>query len=538
MPKPSFVLAPWLERIKVYQKEIEKILDQKKNILFLVPEISFLKRNYEFLKNAFLGKIEIILLRSGLKRSEYLKNWEKIFYKQYSLDGLHQGMQSKTQSTPSNLVLGTRLAVFAPFENLGLIILDQEENINYKQYDRSPFYHTREVALKLADLFKTKIILGSQTPSLESYKKIKEKKYQLIQISPKATNIQTTIVDLNQERLKGNFSIFSEILLEKIKKKLREKKKILLFVNRKGLANFIFCQNCGWIEKCPNCNISLTAHFEKNTNTASSYLSNVAASAKSYLACHHCNYSKAIPLICPICQGSELKSSGFGSQRVEREIKKIFPKNRILRIDQDSFEFDNKKETAVQIEKAEIIIATQMIFGQPLPSFGLSALIQIDQSLNLPYFKSLERTFQISWKLKNRSEDFLVQSYNPEIFLIQALIKNDLDFFYQRELEQRKKTAYPPFGKLIKLFYRDKNSENVKRQGEKELGHLKKILKEFKNQLLIFGPSLFPKEHNKYKIQLVLKLPLNDSLVKQVSQILLENLPLEWRIDVDPESLI
>lgn len=535
MSKPSFILALWPERIKVYQKEIKKILDQKKNILFLVPEISFLKRNYKFLKNIFLDKIEIILLHSSLKRSEYLKNWEQIIHKRYSLS-------QKTQSTSSSLVLGTRLAIFAPFKNLGLIILDQEENINYKQYDRNPFYHTREVVLKLAELFKTKIILGSQTPSLESYKKIKEKKYQLIQISSKTTNIFPIVIDLNQERLKGNFSIFSEILLEKIKKKLKEKKKILLFVNRKGLANFVFCQNCGWIEKCPNCNISLTAHFETDANTASSYLSNAETNnpqkIKSYLVCHHCNYSRPIPLACPICQGSELKSSGFGSQRVEREIKKIFPKNKILRIDQDSFESDDEKKTAIQIEKAEIIIATQMIFGQPLPSFGLSALIQIDQSLNLPYFKSLERTFQISWKLKNQSESFLIQSYNPENFLIQALIKNDLDFFYQKELEQREKTAYPPFGKLIKLFYRDKNSENAKKQGEKELEHLKKILEKFKNQLLIFGPSLFPKEHNKYKIQLVLKLPLNDFLIKQVSQILLKNLPLEWRIDVDPESLI
>ncbi len=494
----NFLLHYLLEERKnqVYLSLIQNYLKKDKQTIIAVPELIDIKKLTELLEKHF-DKDLIVGLHSGLSKGKFFKSWLKI------------------RNNQAKIIIGTRYAVFAPASNLGLIIIDKEHNDSHKQWDQNPRYHDRDIALKLSELTKCKILLSSSSPSIEVY----YENFKLIDLDQKTKLCPIKIVDMRDELRKGNYSVFSETLQDAITKTFQEGKKIFLLINKRGAARAVICRDCGHIAKCSNCDIPLTYHTDYS------------------LICHNCNHQERMKVKCPNCQGVRFKYVGSGTQKIEAELKKLTPDAKTIRIDSDA-DISKDIEQKIYSGDFQVIVGTKLALKYlDLSKLGFAGIISADVLLGIPDFRSLEKTYQLINGLHiNLSEkaELIVQTRNPENYAIKAAKNNDYEKFYSQEIEQRKALTYPPFSQLVKLSFRDLNQKKSLETAKSLLKLLERNQKEKLEDITISGP--FTKRAGKFYISfIILKIPIK--LFKESYEIL-NLVPDIWTIDINPESLL
>ena len=500
-------------KTEIYLRALAQVIAAGKRGICLIPEIALTQQTVERFASRFPGRVAV--LHSGLSPGEQFDEW------QWIMEG------------NCDVVIGPRSALFAPLSNLGLIIIDEEHEWTYKQEDKTPRYHARDVAIKLAQLSNAVVILGSATPDVGSFHKAQQGEYQLVELKERITPRgysplpEVSIIDLREELKVGNTSLFSRFLLAAMQETLAQSEQIILFLNRRGTATFVRCRSCGFVFRCPRCSIAFTYH-----------------SLEKRLICHRCRYSIPVPRSCPQCFQHHLSFMGIGTQRIEEEMGYFFPEARLLRWDRDVITRKYAHEELLKDfrdHKADVLIGTQMIAkGLDLPQVTLAGIISADTGLNFPDFRSSERTFQLLCQVAGRAGrgikagKVIIQTYSPENYAIQAAAKHDYRAFYQQEIKYRQEYNYPPFSQLIRLVYAHTNNDRCHLAAEK-MSHfiLKEKEKRGLSDLNLIGPTpAFPARiRGRYRWQIIL-------CACNPAQVLTEvTLPQGWVIDVDPVGL-
>jgi primosomal protein N' (replication factor Y) len=501
-------------KTEIYLRALAQVIAAGKRGICLIPEIALTQQTVERFASRFPGRVAV--LHSGLSLGEQFDEW------QWIVEG------------NCDVVIGPRSALFAPLTSLGLIIIDEEHEWTYKQEDKSPRYHARDVAIKLAQLSDAAVIMGSATPDIGSFHKAQQGEYQLVELKERITPRgysplpEVGIVDLREELKAGNTSLLSRSLLAAMKETLAQGEQTVLFLNRRGTATFVRCRNCGFVFRCPRCSIALTYH-----------------SVEKRLICHRCRYSIPVPQSCPRCSRRNLRFLGIGTQRVEEEIRHFFPEARLLRWDRDVITKRYAHEELLKNfrdHKADVLIGTQMIAkGLDLPQVTLAGVISADTGLNFPDFRSSERTFQLLCQVAGRAGrgvkagKVIIQTYSPDNYIIEAAAKHDYLGFYYKEIDYRRRYNYPPFSQLIRLVYSHTNEELCRREAKK-LHRL--ILDEKAREGMvnfnIIGPvpAFAFRARGRYRWQLFLRGPDSTRMLAWLS------LPRGWTIDVDPVGMV
>ena len=527
-------------KTEIYLRALEAILVQGKRGIALVPEISLTPQTIRRFGARFPNRIAVV--HSKLSEGERFDTWRRC------RDGL------------VDIVIGARSALFAPLPNLGLIVLDEEHDPAYKQ-DVAPHYHARDTAIELARRVGATVILGSATPDLESYYRATRGEIKLLElpkrvmghrgvIESEITNYQlparklhihkldadarylnlppVEIVDLRAELKAGNRSMFSRALQREMTRVLAAKEQAILFLNRRGTATFILCRDCGNVFKCKRCNNPMTYHGVGDA-----------------LVCHHCNRRDRVPTQCPNCKSARIRYFGVGTEKVEQEIQNLFPHAKTLRWDLDVTRGKDSHESILENfvnRRADILIGTQMIAkGLDLPFVTLVGVISADTALNLPDFRSSERTFQLLTQVAGRAGrsmlggKVIVQTYAPDNYAIVAASQHDYHAFYEREIAFRREQGYPPFNRLIRLLFTHPSAS--KAQAE-----VARIHRELTNRITQRGipdialigpaPAFFAKERGNFRYQILVRGREPHALVADVP------LPFGWRVDVDPVSVL
>ncbi|QIC48745.1 primosomal protein N' [Lysinibacillus sphaericus] len=504
-------------KTEVYLQAIQKVLNEGKEAIMLVPEISLTPQMTERFRSRF-GEM-VAVMHSGLSVGEKYDEWRKV-------------QQGKVR-----VVVGARSAIFAPFTNIGLIILDEEHESTYKQED-SPRYHARDVAIWRSEYYNCPVILGSATPGLESFARAKKGVYTLLSLKLRALHqsLPTVFIsDMREELRQGNRSMFSQSLIEAIRIRLEKKEQMVLFLNRRGYSSFVLCRDCGTVVQCPNCDISLTYH--RTTEK---------------LKCHYCGYEEHVPQICPQCQSDHIRYFGTGTQKVEEEIYKLFPEARVLRMDVDTTKHKGAHEeilAAFGEGQADILLGTQMIAkGLDFPNITLVGVLSADTSLHLPDYRAAERTFQLLTQVSGRAGrhdkpgEVIIQTYTPEHYAIELAKTQDYEPFYEREMFLRRRSSYPPYYyvALVQISHEDVMvaAEYAGRMADWLRGNLS-------NQVAIIGPTTasIARLQNRYRYQCLIKYKIEPNLIP-VLQRLLAMYRAEWikqgilmTVDLDPSTI-
>lgn len=490
-------------KTEMYKKLIQAEFAKGKQSLLLVPEISLTPQLVKYFEGTFKN---ISVIHSKISEAKRAEEWKKI----------HSG--------ESVLIIGSRSSLFYPFKDLGLIVMDEEHEWSYKQ-ESSPRYHARDVALKISEITKAKLVFGSATPSVETMYRAKNGDYDLYTMKDRIHGTalpNVEVVDMREELKKRNFSIFSDALEQKIASALANKEQVILFLNRRGSASASVCRDCGLALSCKNCDSKLTYHTSKF-----SY---------STLVCHHCGITTKMPDYCPNCNSVRIKHFGIGTEKVELELKALFPNARVARADRDTM---NQKDSYEKLhedlnaENIDILIGTQMIGkGFDIAKVSLVGVILADLGLHIPDFRAAERSFQLLTQVAGRAGrrekqgEVLIQTYSPEHISIKFSKDHDYDSFYEQEISSREKAKLPPFGKCIKLMYSDKSRDICIAQAEKLLSKLSSD----ENHETFIAPALIEKINNKFHWNLLIQGAEPATLIKKLAQDDLTG----WKIDVDP----
>jgi len=434
-------------KTEIYIHLIQKALDEGKQVLYLVPEIALTTQLTTRLKRVFGKRLGVY--HSRFSDAERVEIWNNV-------------LNDKSY----DVIIGVRSSVFLPFRQLGLVIVDEEHETSYKQYDPSPRYHARNAAIVLASMHGAKTLLGSATPSIESYFNAETGKYGLVELHQRHEEMQLPeimVVDTKEayhkKRMEGHFS---DVLIEKIAKALGNKEQIILFQNRRGYAPYIECKACAYVPKCKNCDVSLTVHKVFNT-----------------LTCHYCGYTEPIPTVCPVCKTPNLNTKGFGTEKIEDEIRHIFPEARVSRMDLDTTRSKKSYEKLIsdfEQHKVDILIGTQMVTkGLDFEHVSLVGILNADNLLNFPDFRAHERAYQLMAQVsgragrKNKRGLVVLQTSQPEHTVIGQVIRNDYAAMYKLQTEERKQFKYPPYFRMIQITLRHKDVQVVK-QAAFEMG--------------------------------------------------------------------
>ena len=503
-------------KTEIYLQAIGRAVKEGKSAIMLVPEISLTPQTVEHFKSRFGKKVAVF--HSRLSAGERLRQWQKI----------KQGR--------ATIVVGARSAVFSPVKRLGIIIVDEEHENSYKQ-DDSPRYHARDVAIARAKISQAVVILGSATPSLESYYKAKKGVYKLVRLSRRIEDRMapsTQIVDMRKEiKPKGKTQIFSHLLEESINARLARNEAMILFLNRRGFSTFVNCKNCGYVLRCKFCRIPLTYHFHKDS-----------------LICHYCGYQQKTDKICPQCKSGYLSYFGIGTQKIESEVARIFPQAGASRMDTDSVRLKGSHQKILgefKEGKINILIGTQMIAkGLHIPRVTLVGVVSADSTLNLPDFRASERTFQLLMQVAGRAGrggkkgEVIIQTYSPDNYSIRAASEHDFEGFYNREITSRKELGFPPYCHLVNLIFRGKSEQQVVKQAKA----LAKILKKSKPKgIKVVGPASLPlpKLRGKFRWHIIIKgkeVGLINKFLHQGLKRVRTARGVIFKVDVDPISML
>ena len=494
----------------VYIKLIEQILLQKKQAILLVPEISLTPQVTKIFKSHF-GSI-VAILHSALSDGEKYDEWRKIERKEVSI------------------VIGARSAVFAPFDNLGIIIIDEEHSSTYKQ-ENTPRYNTIDIAIKRAKTYNCPLILGSATPSVDSYTRAKAGIYKLLEMKKRPNNNIPTVhlVNMQEEYKKGN-RVFSELLIQKINDRIQKHEQIIILLNRRGFSTVITCKSCGFTHKCPNCDIPLTYH--KNVNS---------------MKCHYCDYTAPKLNICPICKSKDINSLGLGTEKLEELLKKEFAHSKVIRMDQDTTRNKGNYEKIINDfsdEKYNILVGTQMIAkGLDFPKVTLVCVINGDASLNIPDYKSAERTYSLLSQISGRAGrsdlngEVIIQGFNLEHYSVISAKNHDYITFYNEEIKIRKILKYPPYYNLCYVKVSSKDNKMLLDESSKIAAYLKNSLP----NNIILGPSFasMPKVNNVYYMGIIIKYKNTKELYEPLKFINKKyiNKKVDVNIDLNPYKI-
>jgi primosomal protein N' (replication factor Y) len=488
------------DKKQIYLELAKRLSLSGKQILLITPEINNLNDLTALFKKYFSNDL-VAILHGDLSNGEYFSEWEKI------------------RNNQAKIILGTRIAIFAPVDNLGLIILDREHDSSHKQWDQNPRYHDREIAEKLVELTNVKLLLSDSAPSLESYYKIKNNDYELLELRD-ADIIKPKIIDMREEVRGRNYSPISESLKEAIEKTLEEKKQIFLFINRRGTSTSAICEDCGYVFKCPDCKLPLTYHGDK------------------YLKCHNCNFKQGVPLFCPSCRGPEIKFLGTGTQKIENEIRKIDSNIKIARIDIDTQKKNQAEQKYCSVD-CDVIIGTQLALKSlDWTRIGLVGIVSADTILYLPDFRSSERTYQLFSDIIYKASEYspaakiIIQTRKPENYALMALLKSDPGIFYDEELKDREDFHYPPYSQLIKLIFQHPNEKKVIYESRRLWMGLNKKIESLKGiEISQPQPIYSVKVRGRYRYQIIVK-------IRDKRYQILDTIPDNWIIDINPDSLL
>ncbi len=428
-------------KTEVYIKLIEKFLAQEGQVLFLLPEVGISTQLVQRL-TAYFGN-QVAVYHSRYSHNERLEVWNQVLQ----------------QSEKAKVVIGTRLSVFLPFQDLRLVVIDEEHDANYKQHDPAPRYHGRDAAVVLAMQHKAKVLMGSATPSLESYYNAEQKKYGLVELTKRYTNVllpEILLVDIKDKyKRKQMTGHFSDQLIDEINQALSLEEQVILFQNRRGFSPVVECMTCGAVPECPHCDVSLTYHKYRNE-----------------LRCHYCGYTLPMPKQCVRCHSVDLNTKGFGTEQVEEELNELFPNKRIARMDQDTtrgkYAYEKLIE-AFESKQIDILVGTQMLAkGFDFDNVNLVGIMNADNSLYHPDFRAHERAFQMMTQIAGRSGRFdkkgkvVIQTFNPYHNIIQQVTNYDYKSMYKEQMYERHNFQYPPFYRLIRLTLKHRDFEKLR----------------------------------------------------------------------------
>ncbi len=505
-------------KTQIYIRLIEQMLLQEKQTLYLLPEIALTTQVIERLKEYFGGQIGVY--HSKFNDNERAEVWQKVLKGEYKL------------------VLGARSSIFLPFNDLGLVIVDEEHESSYKQYDPAPRYHARDTAIYLAHLHKAQIVLGSATPSLESFYNTKIKKYGLATLKGRFGGVKSPIIEVvsiaDETKRKTMQSHFTSVLLNEIKGALSRKEQVILFQNRRGYTPLLLCTTCGYTPKCVNCDVSLTFH---------------KSSAK--LHCHYCGYKQDIVSVCPACGSTRIEQKGFGTEKIEDELQRIFEDARIARMDLDSTRTRNSFQVLLndfEEGKIDILVGTQMVAkGLDFGNVTTIGIISADSMLNYPDFRAFERSYQMLSQVSGRAGrrakqgKVIIQAYDTSHRIIGQVVKNDYEEMFDTEIVERRNFHYPPLYRLIQI--------NVKHKDLPKLlliaSSLAKILRsQFGDRVLGPEAPIISRIRNYYIQTILLKVEREGVSVQKIKEALqqilvnFDSLPANkgvyMHIDVDP----
>ncbi len=473
-------------KTEVYLQLIEKVLESGKQAIVLVPEISLTPQTVERFAGRF--KNNVAVLHSRLSNGERYDEWRKI-------------KEGEVQ-----IVVGARSAIFAPFDKLAFVIIDEEHEASYKS-SMNPKYNAIEVGEKRCEIEGATLVLGSATPSIESYYKAKQGEYKLLELPNRVNNKQMPnieVIDMKKELDNGNKSMFSNALYSSILENFKANKQTILFLNRRGFSTFISCRKCGYVVKCKECDISLTYHMAQNI-----------------LKCHYCGFTLKPPVLCPSCNSKYIKYFGTGTQRVEEEVRRLFPNARTSRMDMDTTTAKGSHERIFEKMKKgdiDILIGTQMITkGLDFPNVTLVGIIAADLTLNIPDFKASERTFQLLTQVGGRAGrgeydgNVILQTYEPEHYSIKTAKYHDYVSFYNKEISIRKEFNYPPFRDIISITISGENEKDTYHVSNSIARDIKQEIFQETNSLefndTVIGPMEAPiyRIKNKYRRQIIIK---------------------------------
>ncbi|QVY63234.1 primosomal protein N' [Cytobacillus gottheilii] len=505
-------------KTEVYLQSIQRVLEQGREAIVLVPEISLTPQMVTRFKGRFGDQVAV--LHSGLSAGEKYDEWRKIQRKEVSV------------------AVGARSAIFAPFENLGIIIIDEEHETSYKQ-EENPRYHARDVAIERAKTYRCPVVLGSATPALETFARAQKDVYKLLKL-PKRMNNQAlpavTIIDMREELREGNRSMFSRVLLDKLKERIEKKEQTVLFLNKRGHSSFVMCRDCGYVINCPNCDISLTYHQYSRQ-----------------MKCHYCGHEDHVPSVCPECQSEHIRYFGTGTQKVEEELVKVLPEAKVIRMDVDTTSRKGAHEKLLnqfQEGQADILLGTQMIAkGLDFPNITLVGVLSADTMLHLPDFRSSEKTFQLLTQVSGRAGrhqlegEVIIQTYTPEHYSVELAGTQDYDRFYDKEMMIRKIHKYPPFYYISLITVSHEQLMKAVAVTEKITGWVRAKLSD---EAVVLGPvaSPIPRINNRYRYQCLVKYKrepqLNGALKTVLDQYQQEIATggLQISIDVNPYILM
>jgi len=505
-------------KTEVYLELIEENLNNGKDSIMLVPEISLTPQMVSRVKSRFGDKVAV--LHSSLSEGEKYDEWRRI------------------RAGLAKVVVGARSAVFAPFKNLALIIIDEEHENTYKS-DIRPKYVTREVAEKRCRLEGAYMILGSATPSIETYYRAKTGQLGLVELPNRVNGSampEIEVVDMREELKNGNRTIFSNSLTQSILEKLRAGEQIILFLNRRGHSTFVSCRECGLVMKCPRCSISYTYHMKEDK-----------------LICHYCGYEKENPKHCPKCKSTKIKYFGVGTQKLEKEFQKKFSVKNVLRMDADTTSRKNSHQEILERyrrKESNVLLGTQMISkGLDFPGVTLVGVITADTSLNLPDFRSAERTFQMIAQVAGRSGrgekqgKVIVQTYSPEHYSIVYARHHDYKGFYEAEIKLRQELGYPPFSTMANIIISGTNEREVIRLSNEISIFLDERIKLYES-IDKLGPAeaAIARIKNRHRWQIVLKGPNEEELREILAEFLERDFEgqsnVSVSIDLNPQSMI
>ncbi|MBO5530189.1 MAG: primosomal protein N' [Bacilli bacterium] len=498
-------------KTEIYMKLIDDQLKKGKEAIMLVPEISLTPQIIDRFRAHF--KENIAILHSALSDGEKYDEYRKILRKEVKI------------------VVGARSAIFAPFTNIGIIIIDEEHSNTYKQ-DHNPRYNAIEVAFIRGKTYNAKVILGSATPTIESYARGKKGYYELVKLDKRANNASlpiVNIIDMSKELRKGN-RIFSKELLLNIEDRLNKQEQVMLLLNKRGYSSYLMCEECGEVLKCPHCDITLTYHKTSDMNR-----------------CHYCGFAKKNNHKCDKCNKESLKLMGYGTEKVEEELNKLFPEARVLRMDIDTTSKKGSHKTIIEKfnnHEADILVGTQMIAkGLDFPLVTLVGVINADTILNLPDFRSCERTYDLLSQVSGRAGrssipgKVIVQTYNPDNYSIKLSKSHNFEKFFEEEIKIRKKLYYPPYSFIALIKVGGKEYSYSINEATKIANYIrKKVDKE-----IVLGPSAasLSKINNIYYFEIIIKYRDKENIINLLNEVKLlteNNNKIKVEFDINPNS--
>jgi len=504
-------------KTEIYLRAAEEVIQKGKQVIVLVPEIALTPQLVRRFLSRFPGQVGLV--HSKLSEGERYDTWRR------ARDG------------KLNVIIGARSALFSPLPNIGLIVVDECHDSSYYQAE-PPYYNAMTAAQEYARLCGAVCVMGSATPTIEQRFQAESGGVQILGLPNRVKTSEVLrdlgglppvqVVDMREELKNGNRGIFSRSLTESLAETISRGEQAIIFLNRRGTATYIFCRDCGYTLKCPNCETPLTLHLEN----------------KVQLLCHHCGYTRQKPKTCPNCNSEQIREYGLGSEKVEADIKAMFPQARTLRWDWDTTRSKDAHEiilTHFANHQADVLVGTQMLAkGLDLPMVTLVGIVLADVGLNLPDPFASERVFQTLTQVagragrSSRGGKVILQTFMPEHYAIQFAAQHDVNGFYERELEYRRLLGYPPYAKLIRLEYRNADNVRAEEEAKRTADRLKiKIEAEKRHQTELIGPvpCFFAKDNNEYRWQIVVRGPDPASLLRDIKL-------NDWRVELDPINLL